>query len=155
MPKKAKIVRSRYFADNVKKRRTELGLTQSDVARALDVDRTSVTYYELGLHEPNITNLIRLSNVLKTDMIALTSYPIGSIEEESTGSDEYSATFNSSGSIYKARNNSDTDIPNKTMSGPKLTDEEVDIITIYRQLSPEFREKVVKMMDELKYKNLE
>ncbi|MGU8864675.1 S24 family peptidase [Clostridium perfringens] len=52
----------KVFADNLKKYRKDMGLTQDDLARRLNVSRSAISYYEKGTVEPSIYFLINLAN---------------------------------------------------------------------------------------------
>lgn len=45
--------------------REKCGFTQEQVAKTLNIDRSSYTYYETGKTEPSIASLIKLSNLFK------------------------------------------------------------------------------------------
>jgi len=49
------------FPLRLKKAREDLGLTQAETSKLLKLDRTTLTKYERGLHEPNIETLVKMS----------------------------------------------------------------------------------------------
>ena len=61
--------------------REQAGLTQEDVAEAMDVSRQAVSKWEANLSRPSAENLIRLAHLLNVDLAEL----IGAPEREETG----------------------------------------------------------------------
>lgn len=61
------------FRRNVKQRRTELGLTQTDVAVRIGVDAGYVSDIERGRRKPNLSRLAPLADALDTTPSALIS----------------------------------------------------------------------------------
>ena len=61
--------------------REQTGLTQEDVAEAMDVSRQAVSKWEANLSRPSAENLIRLAHLLNVDLAEL----IGAPEREETG----------------------------------------------------------------------
>ena len=59
------------LSERIKKFRLAHALTQSQVAEALGIERTTYTYYETGGHEPNITRLKELAKLFNTDVATL------------------------------------------------------------------------------------
>lgn len=57
--------RRKRFGDRVRKMRQLLGMTQSDVAKALEVTKATVTAYEVGKAEPSLKKLIKLARTLR------------------------------------------------------------------------------------------
>ena len=53
------------FAENLRRYRKVCGLTQAQVARRIQVDRTTYTKYESGAVEPSIATLRTLCDVLQ------------------------------------------------------------------------------------------
>lgn len=53
---------------NLKKKRTELNLTQKEVSKELHITTQAYANYEQGLREPNIETLIRLANYYHTSI---------------------------------------------------------------------------------------
>lgn len=62
---------SMFFAQNLKKLRTEKGLSQRELAERLYVTRTSVNRWECGNRLPDIAMITRLSEVLGVDVNVL------------------------------------------------------------------------------------
>lgn len=58
-------------ARHIKKRRSELGMTQDSLAEKLFVTRQTVSNWETGRSQPDIDTLVRIAEVLKTDASAL------------------------------------------------------------------------------------
>ncbi len=56
----------------IRRAREQAGLTQEEVAGALDVSRQAVGKWETGQSRPSTENLLRLAQVLRTDLQALT-----------------------------------------------------------------------------------
>lgn len=62
-----------FFADTLKELRTKKGLSQQDVAEQMFVTRSSVSRWESGHRLPDAAMIIRLSEVLGTDVNVLLS----------------------------------------------------------------------------------
>lgn len=56
------------MTQRLKAARKECKLTQQQVADILGVDRSAYAYYELGVSNPSIENLIALSAIFRTDI---------------------------------------------------------------------------------------
>ena len=54
-----------HLNEKLRTLREKCGFTQEQVARVLNVDRSSYTYYETGKTEPSIASLIKLANMFK------------------------------------------------------------------------------------------
>ena len=63
--------------NKIKELRAEIGLTQSKLAKLLGVNQTAIGKYERGDLEPNIENLIKLSNIFEVSV----DYLIGSVDD--------------------------------------------------------------------------
>ena len=61
------------FAENFKKARTEAGLTQQQVADALELDRSAIAHYENGDSTPNFKNLPKICELLNISIEKLVS----------------------------------------------------------------------------------
>lgn len=59
------------IGERLKKIRLACGLTQTDIAQALDIDRTTYTYYETGKHEPSLSRAQDLAKLFNTDLATL------------------------------------------------------------------------------------
>lgn len=59
--------------------REKCGFTQEQVAKVLNVDRSSYTYYETGKTEPSISSLIKLANMFKVGVDELLDNSAGSV----------------------------------------------------------------------------
>lgn len=57
-----------YLARTLRKLRVNAGFTQQNMADALNINRSTYTYYETGKTEPDIRSLQILSKVLKVDI---------------------------------------------------------------------------------------
>jgi len=55
---------SKKLGENLKKIRTEKGITQIEVARRLDVDRSFVSNIENGKNNPTLSTITSLAKVL-------------------------------------------------------------------------------------------
>ena len=49
------------FKENLKSLRQELGLTQKQLAEKVNVSKGMISFWENGIHEPTLSNLIRLA----------------------------------------------------------------------------------------------
>ena len=56
------------FAENFKKARINVGLTQKQVADALGFDRTTIAQYERGFSEPQFKNIPKICKILKISL---------------------------------------------------------------------------------------
>lgn len=54
--------------NNLRAIRNRLGLTQAQVAKALDIDRTTYTKYELGQAQPDSQKLLRMAELFNTSV---------------------------------------------------------------------------------------
>ncbi len=70
------------MANRIRLAREQTGLTQEEVAEALDVSRQAVGKWETGQSRPSTDNLIRLAQVLRTNLQALT---LGETAESGAG----------------------------------------------------------------------
>ena len=59
------------LAQRLKKIRLACGLTQTDIAQALNIDRTTYTYYETGKHEPSLSRAQELAKLFNIDIATL------------------------------------------------------------------------------------
>ena len=64
MPPAAKSTLRRVFANQVRRRRKELGISQEELAHRADVHRTFVSQLERGVSNISIDNISRISDAL-------------------------------------------------------------------------------------------
>lgn len=81
-------MQSKRFAALLKQKRTNLHLSQSQVAKQCFIAKSSYNHFERGIRLPSLETLIRLGNVLKTDP----SEFIYAIISEGTNSDNNTET---------------------------------------------------------------
>ena len=63
----------RYFIENVRARRVELGLTQAEVAAKMGISQSSYAEIESGRRTPTLEAVERVAKVMKSDPIELLS----------------------------------------------------------------------------------
>jgi transcriptional regulator with XRE-family HTH domain len=71
------------FSENLGNRLTELGLSQAELARRLNLDVRRVGHYVTGIREPDIATLVRIARAVGTSTDAL----IGVVEPERASSE--------------------------------------------------------------------
>ena len=54
------------FGANVRSARSQLGLSQEDLALEVDIDRTYISGIERGIRNPSLDVIVRLAEHLKT-----------------------------------------------------------------------------------------
>ena len=54
-----------YGADRIKKLRQQFGLTQSDLAKKLNITRSSVNAWEMGISIPSTQYIVELAELFK------------------------------------------------------------------------------------------
>lgn len=65
-----------FLASNLRFLRKQKGITQSDLAEQLDVQRTMISAYEDGRSEPKLTTLLKLCDILEVGLEELIEHPI-------------------------------------------------------------------------------
>ncbi len=65
---------STSFGENLRLLRISKGFTQAELARLLNIDRTTLTKYETGVTEPDLIKLEKLCYVLEIDYNTLLNY---------------------------------------------------------------------------------
>ena len=61
----------RVLAENMRRVRDELDLTQEDLAYEADIDRTYISGIERATRNPSLTLIVKLADTLKTTPTAL------------------------------------------------------------------------------------
>lgn len=80
-----------FVADRIKKKREELGLTQTELARRSGLTAPGISQYESGIRNPSFDALNKLSSVLGVSTDYLIS---GSISEENASSEIHALILN-------------------------------------------------------------
>lgn len=62
---------TKKFGNAIARRRTELGLTQQEVAARIKIPQHSVSALENGLRDPKLSTLTKLAKALKIDLSSL------------------------------------------------------------------------------------
>ena len=65
---------TKTFGENLRLLRISSGYTQAELARLLNIDRTTLTKYETGVTEPDLVKLEKLCRILKIDYNTLLDY---------------------------------------------------------------------------------
>ena len=60
------------LGDNLREKRTKLGISQEELAERCDLDRTYVSLVERGRRNPSFTNLRKLATGLESTVTELT-----------------------------------------------------------------------------------
>lgn len=79
---------------NLKKIRKEQKLTQSEVAKKLNIDYTTLGRYENGISEPNLTTLINLANIYHTTTDNLLGHNVPYLIDKSKLNNQQIELFN-------------------------------------------------------------
>ena len=53
-----------HFAENLKKARTRLGLTQEELAKKIGIAQNAISAYERGLRTPRVLKIPKIAEVL-------------------------------------------------------------------------------------------
>ncbi len=56
------------LGENLKKARIKSGISQDDVSKLININRSSISYYESGVNIPNIFILIKLMRIYKINI---------------------------------------------------------------------------------------
>ena len=62
------------FSENIKKRRKELGITQSDLAEQIGVKQNYISQIEKGVCVPSLSLTVSIAKVLKTSVDSLIEF---------------------------------------------------------------------------------
>lgn len=60
-----------YLCERITELRKTFGITQSDLARRLDVTRSSVNSWEMGLSIPQLKHIVEMSKIFNTTVDGL------------------------------------------------------------------------------------
>ena len=115
-------------AEKLKKCRKQCGLSQQQVAQALNIDRSTYSYYELGHTTPGIEKIPKLAKIFNISPTLL-------LPDEN---DALSLTL------------SDVDDEENLSEMARLSDEEKDLLIRYRLLGADERTALMEKLDELR-----
>ena len=118
--------RNTYIAERLRDCRERCALTQAQVAAALNIDRSTYSYYELGHTQPGLDMLVRLAGVFKV--------PVDSLLPDTNSPDE-----GDDSSVLDTRVNPIY----------QLSKDERGLIVSYRVLSPEQKESLRRQISEM------
>ncbi|MCH5299028.1 MAG: helix-turn-helix transcriptional regulator [Ruminococcus sp.] len=66
---------SKKFGEHLRDlRKGETDYSQEDMAKMLNINRSTYTYYEIGKSEPNFTNLRKIATILGVDYNKMFDY---------------------------------------------------------------------------------
>ena len=60
-------VRTQQFGNNLRRRAKELGLTDAEVTRRVDISERRYGFYVTGDREPDLATLLRITDILQAD----------------------------------------------------------------------------------------
>lgn len=78
------------FGENLKKLRKRANLSQTELAKLLDVNQYNISFWEIGRSEPSIEQLVKLSEILKVP----TDYLLGKDVILATSNEEFQTVTN-------------------------------------------------------------
>ena len=56
------------FSENLANKRKTMKLTQTEIAKKLNINRVTYTGYETGKHFPDVETLIKIADILETSI---------------------------------------------------------------------------------------
>lgn len=74
-------IRQKYVGDRLRHYREACALSQGQVAKALNIDRSTYTKYETGETEPSLNTLVKIATIYNVSPLEL--LPMNSAENES------------------------------------------------------------------------
>ena len=116
------------FSERLKSFREKSNLTQAQIAVLLNIDRSTYSYYELGRTRPDIDTIVKLAKIFKVSVDDLLEYNSQNAKAPrvfNAATGKYEKSFES---VYL----------------PDLDKDEQNLILIYRQVSQESKEDMVK-----------
>ena len=90
------------FGERLKERRKELGITQVELAKMLNVTKGAVGNYESGLSSPKAEVLYKVFDVLQCDANFLFQDEMNALEKEKSSAPDESEVEESARQIYEA-----------------------------------------------------
>ena len=124
------------ISEKLKLYRVKNNFTQTQIAAALGIDRSTYSYYELGKTVPCVGMLSKIAKIFNTDVFDL-------LEGEQTVEH-----MNTSGSSYSAAGE-------KNFSSATLSGAEKELVILFRQLDESSKNELIKRAETLKEKQYE
>ena len=124
------------ISEKLKLYRVKNNFTQTQIAAALGIDRSTYSYYELGKTVPSVGMLSKIAKIFNTDVFDL-------LEGEQTVEH-----MNTSGSSYSAAGE-------KNFSSATLSGAEKELVILFRQLDESSKNELIKRAETLKEKQYE
>ena len=124
------------ISEKLKLYRVKNNFTQTQIAAALGIDRSTYSYYELGKTVPSVGMLSKIAKIFNTDVFDL-------LEGEQTVEH-----MNTSGSSYSAAGE-------KNFSSATLSGAEKELVILFRQLDESSKNELIKRAEALKEKQYE
>lgn len=94
-----------YFSKNLKSIREFKKISQQDIAEKMNIDRSTIGYWENGKADPTMANVLKLADVLNVDIITLIGGELEFIDGEIINKSNYSQlkqeTINEVVSLFK------------------------------------------------------
>lgn len=115
------------LSQNLKKLRQNIGYTQQQVADALNIERSTYTYYETGKTTPDISTIIKLSKIFNVSYVDI-------LENEDINRNRVRDASSEQNMLQK----------NSIITGTfDLTKKEKTLLACFRVLPEEFREELI------------
>ncbi len=116
------------FSKKIKECREKCGLTQKQMAQALNLERSTYTYYEIGKSQPNLETLKSIAQIFHVSVDDLLGYKP---------------------QPHMVRNSKLTNHRTQYLSNvTALQNEEQNLILLFRQMNEEQKADIIKMMSE-------
>ncbi|MCI8360280.1 MAG: helix-turn-helix domain-containing protein [Clostridiales bacterium] len=133
----------KMLAANLKLLREQHELTQKQVADALNIERSTYTYYERGRTLPTFATIYKLSKIFKVSIDALAGVSLPSAVSQPEGEQIYGG--DDDGILFQEPSLP----PIYRVKSPlaSLPDEEKGLLLKFRQLSAEKKEELLQQLD--------
>lgn len=134
----------KILAANLKLLREQHELTQKQVADALNIERSTYTYYERGRTLPTFATIYKLAKIFNVSIDALAGVSLPSASSQTEGERLYSD--DNSGIVFQEPSLP----PMYRVKSPlaSLPDEEKGLLLKFRQLSSEKKEELLQQLDQ-------
>ena len=125
---------STQLSQRLRSLREKCGFTQEQVAKTLNIDRSSYTYYETGKTEPSIASLIKLSNLFKVpieDLLGSECAPQVLLKDGKPAKRTAGKAAENSSHIFD------------------LDKQEKQLLCYYRSMEPEKKQRALELLEQL------